>query len=211
MRRLISYFEDYFLEIVMLLVVLLGMVIVLITEALAIQENIIREEPVPQTVYVVVQTQETQVVTETTTQQLETTFEETTVTTTTETTVETVVETEPEVNEEELELLAHLINAEAGCDWCTDTMMYYTGSVVLNRVDSDRFPDTLESVIYQNGQYQCTWDGNFEKTPTERAYLIARDLLISGSIIPSNVVYQAQFSQGSGIYAIEQNMYFCYE
>lgn len=118
-----------------------------------------------------------------------------------------VVET---VNETDVEMLAHLLNGEAGADWCSDEMVYYVGSVVLNRVNSDRFPDTLEEVIFQKGQYACTWDGNYDKTPSERCYKIAEDLLINGSVLPSNVVFQAEFEQGSGIYKKVQNMYFCY-
>lgn len=89
-------------------------------------------------------------------------------------------------------------------------MQFYVGSVVLNRVADDRFPNTIEQVIFQKGQYACTWDGNFNQEPSERAYEIASDLLNMGSVLPSQVVFQAQFEQGSGIYIKEQNMYFCY-
>lgn len=113
-------------------------------------------------------------------------------------------------DEEELSLLAHLINAEAGSDWCTDDMQYYVGSVVLNRMASDRYPDTMYDVIYQKGQYACINNGHINKTPCDRAWEIAEDLLVNGSVLPSKVVYQAEFRQGKGTYCIEQNMYFCY-
>lgn len=119
------------------------------------------------------------------------------------------VEEEP-IDEEELELLAHLIYAEAGAEWCDDEMLYQVGSVVLNRMASDYFPSTMYEVIYQEGQYACTWDGNIEKEPDERAYRIAEDLLRNGSTLPENVIFQAQFKQGDGVYAKVQNMYFCY-
>lgn len=138
---------------------------------------------------------------------------------TTETTIETteiITETEvetappPVVDKYELELLAHLLVGEAGANWCTDEMIYYVGSVALNRVASKYFPDTLEGVIYAKGQYACTWDGNFNRTPLERHYRIAEDLLLNGSVLPADVVYQAEFKQGSGVYKKVQNMYFCY-
>jgi len=110
---------------------------------------------------------------------------------------------------EELWLLAHLINAEAGSDWCSDDLMRYVGSVALNRVEHDAFPNTLEEVIYQPGQYACLWDGNFDKVPCERAIRIARELLDNGSVLPEDVVFQAQFPQGSGVYIQEQNTYLC--
>lgn len=117
---------------------------------------------------------------------------------------------EPVVNETDLELMAHLLVGEAGSDWCSDEMIYYVGSVALNRVTSKHFPDTLEEVIFQAGQYACTWDGNFNREPSERHYEIAEDLLLNGSILPSDVVYQAEFKQGSGVYKKVQNMYFCH-
>jgi spore germination cell wall hydrolase CwlJ-like protein len=129
--------------------------------------------------------------------------------------IEIVEEEPPEItqeviNEEELELLAHLLVGEAGSDWCSDEMIYYVGSVALNRVASKHFPDTLEEVIFAKGQYACTWDGNFNREPSERHYKIAEDLLLNGSILPPDVVYQAEFKQGSGVYKKVQNMYFCH-
>lgn len=118
---------------------------------------------------------------------------------------------EPQYSEEELELLAHLIGGEAGADWCSDKMKYYVGSVALNRVASDYFPSTLEAVIFEEGQYACTWTGTFDREPTESCYEIAKDLLINGSMLPENVIFQAEFEQGDGVYCQEQNMIFCYK
>ena len=121
----------------------------------------------------------------------------------------TVVETG--VNQNDLEILAHLIGGEAGADWCDDTMLYYVGSVVLNRVKSPDFPNTIEDVVFQKGQYACTWDGNYYREPSERCYRIAEQLLKHGSVLPGEVVFQAQFEQGSGVCEKVQNMYFCYK
>ncbi len=120
------------------------------------------------------------------------------------------VETLP-YTEEELELLAHLIFAEAGSDWCSDKMQQYTGSVVLNRVNSSYFPNTLKDVIYQPGQYSVVKSGAINKTPNQRAYDVAKFLLENGSVLPSNVIFQSQHIQGDGIYEKVQNMYFCYK
>lgn len=111
--------------------------------------------------------------------------------------------------EKDLYLLSHLINAEAGSNWCSDDLMRYVGSVALNRVDHAAFPNTLEEVVYQPGQYSCLWDGNFDKEPCDRAIRIAKELLDNGSVLPSDVVFQAEFPQGSGVYIQEQNMFLC--
>jgi hypothetical protein len=116
--------------------------------------------------------------------------------------------------ESDLYILAHLINAEAGATYCSDTMRYYVGSVVLNRVASSNYPNTIKGVVFDSTfgiQYACTVDGNYYKEPTEYCWEIAEYLLANGSILPSTVVFQAQFEQGTSTYAVEQNMYFCCE
>lgn len=117
----------------------------------------------------------------------------------------------PELNYtyDELELLAHLIEAESGGD--SEVEMWYTGSVVLNRIKSGKYPDTLEDVIYQKGQYECTWNGHIEKEPSDIAYEVAAELLTNGGVIPDYVIYQAEFTQGDGIYEKVNNTYYCYE
>lgn len=113
--------------------------------------------------------------------------------------------------DEELELLAHLIFAEAGSNWCSDKMQQYTGSVVLNRIASKYYPNNMHDVIYQKGQYSVVKSGAINKTPNERAYECAQYLLTNGSVLPANVVFQSQHIQGDGIYEKVQNMYFCYK
>lgn len=124
--------------------------------------------------------------------------------------IETETVADTMIDDNELEMLAHLLGGEAGADWCEDKMLYYVGSVVLNRVKSAYFPNTIKDVIFQKGQYSCTWDGNYYRTPSERCYRIAEELLTYGSLLPEDVVFQAEFEQGSGVYEKVQNMYFCY-
>ena len=48
--------------------------------------------------------------------------------------------------ESDVDLLARLIMAEMGSDWVPDQLPLAVGSVVLNRIESDLFPDTLYRV-----------------------------------------------------------------
>ena len=50
-------------------------------------------------------------------------------------------------SDEDLYVLSHIISAEAGN--CQREMMIGVGSVVLNRVASDDFPDTIYEVVFQ--------------------------------------------------------------
>lgn len=116
-------------------------------------------------------------------------------------------------SEDDLYRMSHLIYGEAGN--CSREMMEAVGSVVLNRVMDDRFPDTIADVIFQPGQYACTWDGNYDLTPSEEAVEVAEYLLEEGSQLDVTVVWQAEFVQGEGVYKTITSpwgttMYFCY-
>ena len=51
--------------------------------------------------------------------------------------------------EENLYILSHVINGEAcGCSW---DMKIGVGSVVINRVHDERFPDSIKDVVFQQG------------------------------------------------------------
>ena len=100
-----------------------------------------------------------------------------------------------------------------GCESWEDKI--YTGSVVLNRKNGDPWWSqglhTIEAVVFRNGQYQPTWNGSFYNTPNEESVRAAIYLLENGSQIPSNVVFQAEFKQGSGVWKKTKGAYYCYK
>ena len=108
--------------------------------------------------------------------------------------------------------LSHVIQAEAGYTYWD--MMIGVGSVVLNRVKSDSFPNTVYEVIHQPGQYS-TVSYLASQVPTEEVLEVTDFLLRNGSQYPAEVVYQANFEQGSGTYlTLSTNystMFFCYQ
>lgn len=109
----------------------------------------------------------------------------------------------------DLYLLAHVICGEA--QNCPREEQEYVGSVVLNRVKSDRFPDTLSEVIYQTDpiQYACVWDGNFDREPTQTNWEVADELLRTGSVLPDDVVWQSAEPQGDYTYLQTKYHYYC--
>lgn len=111
-----------------------------------------------------------------------------------------------------LDLMAHLINGEAGDQ--SDECQQAVGMVILNRIkDKDFLCTTIKEAIFAPQQYACTGDGNFYKVPTKQAYRNAKAVLTGNTIInvPKNVVYQAQFLQGSGLWRKIGTEYFCYK
>lgn len=61
---------------------------------------------------------------------------------------------------EMVELLARLINGEARGEPYQGQVA--VGAVILNRVKSAKFPNTIAGVIYQKGQFSCVADGQFD-------------------------------------------------
>lgn len=111
-----------------------------------------------------------------------------------------------EYSDNDLYLLAKLIQCEAGSDWCTDLHQQLVASVIINRVSHSSYPDTISDVIFDSGQYACTTDGSWSRNePSERAYKNALYALSCGGVAPSNVIYQANFKQGNGVYAVFEN------
>lgn len=129
--------------------------------------------------------------------------------------------TEPKYTEEELEILAIIIYQEAGGNGSSDDTRRKVGSVFLNRVNSSMFPNTFMEVALQRAQYgSLYWTGlkwpdrasnKGEVHAVDRAYRIAEELLINGSILPHNVLFQAEFTQGDGVYCYQDGTYFCYK
>lgn len=111
-------------------------------------------------------------------------------------------------SEEDLYVMAHLLAGEA--QFCTDEEQRYVGSVVLNRVQHEAFPDTIKDVVFDRGQYSSINDRNYYREPTESNWSNARWLLENGSVLPGYVIYQSKGKQGSGVYLKTKWHQYCY-
>ena len=117
----------------------------------------------------------------------------------------------------ELKMLANVVHYES--KGCPDWHQQVVARIVINRMLDKDFPNTIEGVITQPGAY-LEWYARANPTDIEdRCYENAR-LALEGYVdIPLNVVYQAQFTQGSGIWKSsyvntgwwESTTYFCYK
>lgn len=128
---------------------------------------------------------------------------------------------EPLYTEDELRMLATVIYCEAGADYIEDSTRQMVGEVVLNRVASEYFPNTIEEVLtapYQYGRFY--WTGvvfperanyDCEKHAVVRAYECA-EALLSGSVerlLPTDTIWQAEFTQGTETVVYQDGIYFC--
>lgn len=130
-------------------------------------------------------------------------------------------EPEPTYTQEDLEMLAITIYREAGADYIADSTRQMVGEVVLNRVASEYFPNTIYEVLtapYQYGRF--AWTGvvwperagyECETHAVARAYECA-EALLSGSVerlLPEDTIWQAEFTQGAETVAFVDGIYFC--
>ena len=122
--------------------------------------------------------------------------------------------------DEELNILALIIYQEAGADIYSDKIRMMVGNVFLNRVESAEFPNTFYEVATAYEQYGTLyWTGivwperstyESEKAAVERAFDCAKRLLEGERIFETNdVVWQAEFPQGTKTVHIEDGIYFC--
>lgn len=132
-------------------------------------------------------------------------------------------------SDEDIRILTTTVFHEAG--HTTEQLRQYVAQVVLNRVEDSRFPDTVKGVITQPGQYSTKYatveaanaiQATDSKNGTYYYYGICEDSVkaaMMGQVeMPSNVLYQANFSQGKGVWKsvyfnsgwYASTSYFCY-
>jgi len=130
---------------------------------------------------------------------------------------ETLGKNETIISFTDMFLLSKIITAEAGSSWLSIEWKMMVGEVLLNRVESPEFPNTISECLYQPGQYYGVGNEYFENlTPNRDSVEAATRLLLGERIINDpSVVFQANFIQGSGVCVslfddVLGYTYFCY-
>jgi len=86
--------------------------------------------------------------------------------------------TQPETtsySDDSLYLLAQIVYSEANGEPFEG--MVAVANVVLNRVESSKFPGTIKDVIYQEGQFQPVSNGKINNAPSEEAIEAANEAM----------------------------------
>ncbi|MBM7555984.1 cell wall hydrolase [Halanaerobacter jeridensis] len=91
-----------------------------------------------------------------------------------------------EKNDDNVYWLAKAIHAEARGEPFKGKIA--VGAVILNRVNSSQFPDTVYGVIYQEGQFSSVKDGQIKLKPDQEAYKAAEKAL-AGEDPSQNAMY----------------------
>lgn len=93
-----------------------------------------------------------------------------------------------EVSEYEAQLLMKIAHAEDATDAKSQA---YIMSVIINRVNSEDFPDTVEEVINQTGQFSPVDDGRFQSSEPDINSHEALFLIESGQIKTDYLYFEA--------------------
>ena len=106
------------------------------------------------------------------------------------------------VDFEELWLLSKIIYAEAGSNWLDMDWKMAVGEVVLNRMASPEFPNTMREVLEQPGQYYGRGSRYFENIkPSAESVEAARRLLEGERVLGEpGVVFQSNYRLGGGVF-----------
>lgn len=122
----------------------------------------------------------------------------------------------------DVDIIATVVYNEA---WggCSDRHRELVAQVIVNRVKSPKFPNTVYEVVTQPGQYvgdytnENSWyrtQAKQDKAIWKECQRIARKALNEEIGAPDNILFQAEFVQGNGIYETHYTSYsttcFCY-
>ncbi|WP_275670691.1 cell wall hydrolase [Neobacillus notoginsengisoli] len=76
----------------------------------------------------------------------------------------------------EIEMMAHVVYGEARGESYEGQVA--VAAVILNRLQSEEFPDTISGVIFQRNAFTAVQDGQFYLIPDSSAYQAVRDSLL---------------------------------
>lgn len=104
-------------------------------------------------------------------------------------------------DQEALDIVARVVMGEAGgCPWEHQVAV---AAVVVNRVNSPYFADTVRDVVASPGQYTTLYLSGFEQT-SRQCYEAAKTALDGTDDVPDDVIWQAEFPQGTDIWWISK-------
>lgn len=105
-----------------------------------------------------------------------------------------IVLAEPEkiiLSEEDYEVLLRIVEAEAGGEDIEGRML--VASVVLNRVEDERFPDTVKEVVFQkeNGtaQFSPAYSGRYDRVIVSEDTIEAVNRVLTGEDISEGALF----------------------
>ena len=108
---------------------------------------------------------------------------------------------------EEVNLLARCCSAEAGST--NYESQKGIAQVILNRVENERYPNSIEEVIYQDGQFGVVKNGAINKSASEETLYNVINVILYGYDFPSDVLsFRAERAGSKNAYTCIQGTAF---
>lgn len=104
--------------------------------------------------------------------------------------VESIVESNKRkttLTDEELILLQKVVSAEARGE--SAQAQYYVACVILNRLESPVFPNSLEAVVNQSGQFSCVESGAILNVPITESVVESVAKALEDNTLDANVLW----------------------
>ena len=96
-----------------------------------------------------------------------------------------------ELNDNEYKVLLKIVEAEAGSEDLTGKML--VANVIMNRVNSDKFPNTVTEVVYQKhqgrAQFSPTVDGRIDTVNVSQETITAVERVLNGEDSSNGALY----------------------
>jgi N-acetylmuramoyl-L-alanine amidase len=107
-------------------------------------------------------------------------------------------------DESDLLWLSRIISAESRGESLLGKIA--VGNVVMNRVATKAFPNTIREVIFQNGQFTPVKNGHIYDIPTEES-IIAAKLCLEGAIVTDKALYFCNPAIATGTWIQRNRVY----
>lgn len=102
------------------------------------------------------------------------------------------------VSADDTTLLAAIIQCEAYQDY---NSLLAVATVIMNRVESSRFPNSISGVVYASGQFEPVWTGRLarvlEDGPTSLSMQVAQDAINGARLAAVSDCYYFLYAHGS--------------
>ena len=104
------------------------------------------------------------------------------------------------LNDNEYKVLLKIVEAEAGSEDLTGKML--VANVIMNRVNSQKFPDTVTEVVYQRhqgkAQFSPTADGRIDTVNVSQETITAVEKVLNGEDSSNGALYFRSVYSNSG-------------
>lgn len=106
---------------------------------------------------------------------------------------------ETNASADDVTLLAAIIQCEA---YQTYDALLAVATVIMNRVESPRFPNSIRGVVYASGQFEPVWTGRLDSVlqsgPTSLSMRVAQDAINGARLSAVSDCYYFLYAHGSG-------------